>query len=172
MIDMPICEEPEGEYTYKELTKNEIEIKVDCLLELWRNLVQYLRMSPTYYPEDEFTDRAFLDHIHNKGTRLFVVEQNQKIIGMIDVSKDSNSFITTEEDTMNVGELYIKQNYRGYNIVAGLLLHVNNTLKKEGVKRLWVEHGTTNPTAQRFWGKYFNQFTYTLTRKIDERIII
>lgn len=172
MIDMPICQEPEGEYTYKELTKKEIDIKVDYLLELWRELVQHLRMSPTYYPGEEFTDRVFLDHIHNDGTRLFVVEENEKIIGMIDVSKDSNSFITKEEDTMNVGDLYIKQNYRGYHIAAGLLLHVNNILKKEGVKRLWVEHGTTNPTAQRFWGKYFDSFTYTLTRKIDERIII
>lgn len=71
---------------------------------------------------------------------------------------------------MNVADLYIKPEFREYNITTCLLLFVNNALNKEGMNRLWVEHGTTNPTAQRFWGKYFKHFTYTLTRKIDERI--
>ena len=43
--------------------------------------------------------------------------------------------------------------------------------QKDGMKRLWVEHGTINHTVQHFWGKYFSRLTYTLTRKIDERIL-
>lgn len=172
MSDSPICEEPDEEYSYKELTKEEIDIKADFLLDLWRKLVQHLGMSPTYYPGNEFTDSVFLEYVHDESTRVFVVKDSENIIGMIDVSKDSNSFVTMEKDIMNVGDLYLKKEFRGRNISSQLLLYVNNTLKKEGVKRLWVENGTTNPTAQRFWGKYFNQFTYTLTRKIDERMLI
>lgn len=171
MIDVPICGESIGKYTYEELSAEEIDNNTDSLLEMWRKLVEHLRMSPTFYPGEEFTDSAFLNHIHEEGTRVFVAKEQKNIIGMIDVSKDGNNFVTMEEDTMNVGDLYLKTDFRGNNIAQELLLYVNNTLKKEGVKRLWVEHGTTNPTAQRFWGKYFNQFTYTLTRKIDERIL-
>ncbi|MBZ9689626.1 GNAT family N-acetyltransferase [Clostridium estertheticum] len=171
IIELPICAEPIGKYTYEELSAEEIDNKADCLLEMWHKLVEHLRMSPTYYPGEEFTDSAFLDYIHEEGTRVFVAKEQKNIIGMIDVSKDGNNFVTREEDTMNVGDLYLKPLFRGQNITQELLLYVSNTLKKEGVKRLWVEHGTTNPTAQHFWGKYFNRFTYTLTRKIDERIL-
>lgn len=167
IIDSPICAEPTGKYTYEELSTNELEKKTEYLLKMWHKLVEHLRMSPTYYPGEEFTDSVYLDYIHEEDTRVFVVKEQENIIGMIDVSMDSNNFVTREEDTANVSDLYLEPDFRGQNITQGLLLYVSNTLKKEGIKRLWVEHGTTNPTAQRFWGKYFYPFTYTLTRKID-----
>lgn len=48
-------------------------------------------ISPTYNLGEDFTDSVFLNHIHDEGTRIFVVEDNENIIGMIDTSKDSNS---------------------------------------------------------------------------------
>jgi GNAT superfamily N-acetyltransferase len=171
MIDSPICEDFTHKYTYEELSTEEIDNKAECLLVLWHELVEHLRKGPTYYSGEEFTDSAYIDYIHEEDTRVFVAKEQENIIGMIDVSKDGNNFVTKEEDTINVGDLYLKPDFRGQNVTQELLLYVTNTLKEEGVKRLWVEHGTTNPTAQRFWGKYFHQFTYTLTRKIDEKIL-
>jgi ribosomal protein S18 acetylase RimI-like enzyme len=171
MVDSPICPEPIGKYTYEEMLKEEIIQKKEQILKLWCGLVQHLSTGPTYYPGDEFTDDVFLEYIQDENTRLFVAKDHENIIGMMDVSKDGNNFVSRENDTMNVSDLYFKAEYRGQQAAEELLLHVNNTLKKEGVKRLWVEHGTTNPTAQRFWGKYFNKFTYTLTREIDERML-
>ncbi len=166
----PISTNSAGKYVYKELSKEEINKNEEELLKLWRALVKHLRTSPTYYPGEEFTNDAYLEYIHDENTRLFVAKDDENTIGMMDVSRDGNSFINRECDTMNVGDLFFKPNYRGHQAAEGLLSYVNDTLRKEGVKRIWVEHGTTNPTAQRFWGKYFCRFTYTLTREIDGRI--
>ncbi|MFC1949352.1 GNAT family N-acetyltransferase [Chloroflexota bacterium] len=61
--------------------------------------------------------------------------------------------------------------YRGKRIAQGLLQYASDILMEDNYKRLWVEHGTTNPNALRFWDKYFTRFTYTLTRSIDRKIV-
>lgn len=104
-------------------------------------------------------------------TRLFVASDEGDIVGILDASCDGNCFANSDKYTMNVGDLYLKSAYRGKNIAQELLQYVSNVLKNENYKRLWVEHGTTNPNAQRFWDRYFSRFTYTLTRNIDERIV-
>lgn len=170
-INSPINKSFNEQYVYEELSSKEKIYQAEYLLCLYHELIEHLRRSPTFYPGEEFTDKIFLDYIQDEGTRIFVAKDCYGIIGMMDASNDGNNFVTRETDTMNVGDLFLKEAYRGKNVAQDLLLYVSNILKKDGVNRLWVEHGTTNPTAQRFWDKYFSNFTYTLTRNIDERIL-
>lgn len=44
-------------------------------------------------------------------------------------------------------------------------------MKNDGIKRIGVDCETINPTAFRFWGKYFDSYTYSFIRRIDERIM-
>ena len=60
--------------------------------------------------------------------------------------------------------------HRGSGVYDSLLAFVIDTLKHEDYKRLGVDCETLNPTALRFWGKYFSVYTYGLIRRIDERI--
>ncbi|MCI9073092.1 MAG: hypothetical protein HFH80_09920 [Lachnospiraceae bacterium] len=41
-------------------------------------------------------------------------------------------------------------------------------LKAEGYTRLGVDYESINPTAWGFWNKYFEAYTYSLTRRIVE----
>lgn len=66
---------------------------------------------------------------------------------------------------------YLKEGYRGKNIYQSLLSFVLEALNKDGIKRLVVDCETINPTALRFWEKYFDSYTYRFARRIDERII-
>lgn len=170
-IQTPFCESLEASVQYKELTKQEIRVDAYQLISLWRNLVKHLQSSPTFYLGAEFTDEVYLDHIQQEDTRLFVAKDGDRIIGIVDCSKEGNHFANRDENTMNIGDLYIEEAYRGKNIAQSLLQFVSDKLKKEGYTRLWVEHGTTNPNALRFWDQYFSRFTMTLTRCIDERVV-
>lgn len=156
---------------YKELNTLEIKNYENQLLCLYRKLVKHLQMSPIYYPGREFSDKLYLDYIRSNDIHIFVAIHKDKIIGMIDASNDGNNFISNEIDTFNLGSLYLDQEYRGKNIAKELLSFTNDTLKKIGAKRLWVEHGTANPTARGFWDTYFDNFTYTLTREIDSSML-
>lgn len=155
---------------FKELTKSDMEKNEDVLICLWQGLVRHLRSSPTYYPGDEFKDEVFLTHIYDEGTRVFVAMAGDQIIGMVDVSKDCNSFITRDLETINIADLYIIHEFRGQNIADRLFSYVKYIMRIEGIERIWVEHGTTNPAGRYFWGKHFSRYTYTLTRSIDRRI--
>jgi len=44
-------------------------------------------------------------------------------------------------------------------------------LKKDGVERLGVDFESFNPTAHAFWLKYFEAYTHSVVRRIDERAI-
>lgn len=170
-IHTEFCKQINDEYEYTELTKDEIRDYESELLALWHDLVAHLQASPTYYLGAEFTDEVYLDHITSRSTRLFVVKDKGRIIGILDGSLDGNNFANHDPATMNVGDLFIEASYRGQNIAQSLLQYASNVLQTEGYERLWVEHGTTNPNALRFWDRYFERFTLTLTRSIDERVI-
>ena len=169
-IETPISNTFSDGYTYYEFNKQELFDNKNTLLSMWSKLVSHLRKSPTFYPGLEFTNSVYWGHINNPATRVFVIYKNGKIIGVIDVSNDSNCFINEDKYTVNVGDLFIEKEYRGKNLAQELLQYVSNKLIKEGYKRIWVEHGTTNPNALRFWDRYFSRFTFTLTRQIDERV--
>jgi len=170
-IDTPFCDTNINNLNCFEFSKHDMLLHKESLLKLWRDLANHLQASPTYYYGEEFTDDAYWEYINDINTRLFVAMDEGEIIGVLDASCDGNCFANSDKYTINVGDLYLKSTYRGNNIAQELLQHVSNVLKKENYKRLWVEHGTTNPNAQRFWDRYFSRFTYTLTRNIDERIV-
>ena len=166
-----ICTECSSKCNFEELSKGEITNNLEQLLAMWRKLANHLQMSPTYYLGEEFTDDVYWNHINDENTRLFVARDGNKIIGIMDSSIGGNNFANNDEGTVNIGDLYIEESYRGQNIAQEFLQYVSNVLISDGYKRLWVEHGTTNPTAQHFWDRYFSRFTYTLTRNIDERVL-
>ena len=71
----------------------------------------------------------------------------------------------------NICGAYFDKNERGKGIAQGLLGFICDILKKEGMTHLGVDCETMNPTALRFWNKYFIPYTYSYARRIDERIL-
>ncbi len=66
-----------------------------------------------------------------------------------------------------MGDVYVIPEYRGSMVAQSMLNYLSNSLAREGVQRLWVEHGTANPNARGFWNKYFIPYTYTMIRDIE-----
>ena len=150
----------------RELTQTEIQTRWTEVWNLVFMLTEHLRKSPIYYPGEEFTEEIYKNYLLDEDTRFFVYEVNGEIIGIIDANKNGNSFITDHSFYYNVGDIYVKEEYRGQLIAQKLLQHVNDVLRHEGVSNIWVEHGTANPNARRFWSKYFTTYSYTLIRDI------
>jgi GNAT superfamily N-acetyltransferase len=171
-IEVPILKEKVNGCTFKELSKKEMLEHREILLGMWRALANHLQQSPTYYFGHEFTGDAYWQHINDSGTRLFVARNDlYEIVGVVDTSHDEFCFAWSDAATLNVGDLYIEPDYRGKLVAQGLLQFASNVLIQENYKRLWVMHGTGNPGALRFWGKYFNGFVYQLTRSVDKDIV-
>ena len=52
-----------------------------------------------------------------------------------------------------------------------LLQFACRSLARDGVRRLFVTHGTINPTARGFWDRYFANYAFTMTRRIDPTML-
>lgn len=166
-VDKPLNIQINTNYSYEEIHYS----KAGCLLSLKNSLARHMGNSPTYFPNKEFSEESFIEMCYKRQSRFFVVKDKAEIIGYFEISNSGETFITEEPDYLHVCGAYLNENYRGKNIYQSLLSFVLETLKNEGVKRLGVDCETINPTALRFWEKYFNSYTYSFVRRIDERIL-
>ncbi|SHJ09885.1 Acetyltransferase (GNAT) family protein [Clostridium cavendishii DSM 21758] len=165
-VDKPLKVKVNKDYSYEEIHYNEAA----CLLSLKNGLVRHMKNSPTYLYDKEFTINEFIERCINRNSRFFIARDKLDIIGYLEITNSGETFITEEEDYLHICGAYLKESYRGKNIYQSLLSFVIETLKKDGIKRIGVDCETINPTALRFWGKYFDNYTYSFVRRVDERI--
>lgn len=160
------------DYIYKELNKEELNYYKSEIMELYRGLINHLRMSPVFYHcryflplEDRFDD--FL----TDEMRIFAAFDGDRLIGIIDSEPGGDAFITGCKDTVCMGDVFLNPAYRGMGIATQMLKYANDKLRESGIKTICVTHGTINPTARGFWDKYFENYSYTMTRQIDRNML-
>lgn len=155
-----------GGIVYREMDKQEMELRWCKVWELLRQLIDHLKESPVFYPGNEFTEEVYREFFFDTQTRVFVAEKNQKLLGLIETNTSGNDVITMEEHCYNIGEAYVKPEYRGTQISKELITYASAMVKEQGARQMWVEHGTANPQARGFWGKYFSTYCYSMIREI------
>ena len=84
---------------------------------------------------------------------------------------EAETFVTEEPNISNICGAYVDPEYRGTGVADMLLEYVCEVCEKEGMEYLGVDCETLNPTALRFWRKYFSNYTYGYSRRIDERVV-
>lgn len=131
-------------------------------------LAKHISKAPIFFPVSMNTVEQWLNNDKN---RIFAAKENNKIIGYIEVGDEGENFITEHGDMKNICGAYFIEEYRSKEIAAALLNYICEKLKEEGIRYLGVDCETLNPNALRFWGKYFQNYTYSYHRRIDERII-
>jgi GNAT superfamily N-acetyltransferase len=134
-------------------------------------LIRHLRSSPIYLPARESTEEAFLARQQELGARFFGAWSGDILIGYVKVTEDGETFLSESPAMQNISGAYLEPAYRGRGIYDGLVAFTADTLRSEGATLLGVDCETMNPNAYRFWGKYFDNYTYSWVRRIDERIL-
>ena len=136
---------------------------------LQRGLHKHLAGAPVFFPSEDF-DEWFKNWIKRETMRIFAAETDGRIIGFISIDDNAENYITEHDTMKNICGAFFDENYRGNGAAQGLLAFIIDTLKAEGVTHLGVDCETLNPTALNFWGKYFEPYTYSFARRIDERV--
>ena len=157
LADVPEAPMPEG-FSFEELPEDEF----GRIRELHRALDRHLNRSPIFLTlsrEDDWCETG--------GKRVFAALRNGEPAGFIAVRDECETFFT--EGMPNICGMYVLPEHRGTGLAAALLSGLCRTLEREGETRLAVDCETLNPTALRFWGKYFTPFTYSYARRLDER---
>jgi GNAT superfamily N-acetyltransferase len=134
-------------------------------------LIRHLRSSPIYLPARETTEEDFLARQQEQGARFFGAWAAGDLIGYVKVTGDGETFVSESPVMQNISGAYLEPSYRGRGIYDSLVAFASGTLHEEGATLLGVDCETMNPNAYRFWGKYFENYTYTWVRRIDERVL-
>lgn len=156
-----------GSIVFKELPAD----RFAAVEHLQIGLHKHLAGAPVFFPGENFED-WFANWIKRETMRIFAAEADGRIIGFISIDDNAENFITEHDSMKNICGAYFDENYRGSGIAQNLLSFIADTLKAEGITHLGVDCETLNPTALNFWGKYFESYSYSFARRIDERIVI
>lgn len=141
------------------------------LLNLINGLSKHMNGSPIYMPASYLTADEFAVKCEERKNRFFAAYNDNRPVGYIEVCEKAETFISEDEEVLNICGTYVEEQYRNSTVAQELLLFTIKKLSDEGLKYLGVDCETLNPTAIRFWTKYFECYTYSFVRRIDERIM-
>lgn len=122
-----------------------------------------------YSKEAEFEDWVLKRE--KNGSRIFIARKEMDIIAFLEISDEGENFITDIKEMKNICGAYCLPEYRGQQIMQGLIDYTSNILYHEGYKFLGVDYESFNPTAFHFWQKLFAPYTCSVVRRIDEGIL-
>ena len=124
--------------------------------------------APIFFPTDLDQYNAWFNR---EEVRVFVAKRDEKVIGFLSIDAEAETFVTEEPNISNICGAYVDPEYRGTGVADMLLEYLCEVCEKDGMEYLGVDCETLNPTALRFWRKYFTNYTYSYARRIDERVV-
>ena len=164
-LQAPIDTSPVSGYTFAALPPEDVlEIHP-----LENGLVQHLRSSPTFLALDDITEEAFIER--SRDARFFVARTGSGIVGYIKITQTGENLLTTVPWMLNITGAYLLPEHRGRGVYRGLAAYAAATLRDKGVRLLGVDFETMNPAAFHFWSKYFDIYTHSYARRIDEGVL-
>lgn len=162
-----IADSQSTKITIKRLEQGDIP-KIRSLRE---QLSIHLSESPCFLYSSEQEFQSWLSRAEMRNSIIYAGFEGEEIIAYIEVMHGGENFVTENTDMMSICGAYCLPKRRGEGIVQNLLNVMMEELAKEGYQQLGVDYESFNPTAYRFWNKYFKPYTNSVTRRIDEKIL-
>ena len=138
---------------------------------LHQNHHEYYKKSPIFMPrepEDALTDlNVWFNHQNH---HLWIAKKEDKAIGYIRIQPEGETVVSSHSQVMNVTGAYVMEDARALGVASLLLDEVQSWLIKQGYYLCGVDYESINPAAYSFWNRYFTPYTFSVTRRIDERI--
>ena len=143
--------------------------KNDLIKPLFSELEEHLASSPCFFPPEEGCFEIWNERYEPK---IIVAKADGKLAGHIAFTdKEGENFISSSSGVLNICGMFVKKEFRTKGIADELLKAVYEVARKQCFNFLGVDYETLNPNALHFWTKYFEPYTYSWHRRIDERIL-
>lgn len=154
-------------YSFSELA-SEVVLKV---LPLENMLDDGYIDSPFFMYRKRNNEAAFLKNYEHFQSIYFITSHEERIVAFIRAEIDGENFIQNTPGYLHVKGAFCLPEHRGKGLNQKLLSMLIQKLKTNGYTRLGVDFESLNPTAYGFWLKYFDAYTHSVVRRIDEKIL-
>jgi len=163
-----IAEPPCEGYDFAELNRDESS----QVLPLIHKLDAHMASSPVFILRPSDTKEIFEEKVSCNHPIIFVTTRDNKIVAYLRAERDGETFICNAVDYAHVMGAYCLPEHRGAGLHQKLLSLMVHKLKDQGYTRFGVDFESINPTAYAFWLKYFDAYTHSVVRRIDEHAIM
>ena len=118
------------------------------------------------YDHKKYTDK-FLGIINNPDVDLYVVEDNNKLVGYMDYGKPFRPY---KDYNQEIGLLYLLKDYQRKGIGTKLFNMAYNKIKEKGYKEFFISCNKYNINAQEFYKKMGGEIIDIDEDNIDKSI--
>jgi GNAT superfamily N-acetyltransferase len=132
---------------------------------------RYYRRSPMFMPTaevDEVAEQA--QWLGTEGNAEWLALRDGKPVGMLRLAREGETYISGHRDMRNIKDTYVLEEERGRGVGALLLGAAERHLLAEGLPLCGVDFESLNPSATAFWLRHFAPYTFSVVRRVDERI--
>ena len=128
----------------------------------------HMAASPSFILRQSDTQESFIEKIKRFNSIFFVAKNEGQIVAYIRAELTGETFIMDTPGYIHIMGAYCLPEHRGKGLHKVLLKMLLQKLKSEGIMRLGVDFESFNPTAYGFWLKYFDAYTHSVARRIDD----
>lgn len=158
----------QSKYEVRRLTLDD----VDAILPLFKEHSKYYSQSPLFMCVFKLAERKdIVDFLSMENHFMWAAYDGEQPVAFMQVMSGGETFVSDDAQMLNICGAYSLESTRGTGVGALLLSHIVCWLADNGYKRLGVDFESFNRYGSRFWMKHFEPFTFSLFRKIDERIL-
>jgi GNAT superfamily N-acetyltransferase len=143
------------------------------LLPLHLEHLRYYKNAPMFMQvHEDCTLEELNGWLEEKDQYAFAAFENGEPAAYMLLRHGGESFASDDALSMNICGAYVKPGLRGSGFGTAILQTIVDWLRENGYTRLGVDYESFNIQGSRFWQKHFTAFTYSLTRRIDERVSV
>jgi GNAT superfamily N-acetyltransferase len=134
--------------------------------------ILYYKKSPIFMPkkpEDPVKDLK--EWLSGENHHMWAAYDDVKPMGYMRIEPGAESFISHHRNVMNITDAYVRNDKRKAGIGAAILNSVQQWMLDNSYPLCGVDYESINTLGSSFWGKYFTPYTFSVVRRIDERVL-
>jgi len=145
---------------------------IPSLADLHREHHLFYRSSPMFMPtkEEEPVD-DLIKWMGKENHHLWIAYAGNEPMGYMRIQPDGESFVAEHPQIMNISGAYVTAGSRNSGVGVVLLNAIQQWLVENDYRLFGVDFEASNVMGSGFWTKHFTPYTYSMTRRVDERIL-
>jgi ribosomal protein S18 acetylase RimI-like enzyme len=153
----------------REIRQDEIEsLVLDCWLPFAKEMAaldEYNALAEDVR-DDALTHRQ--EQFENEDVVIYVAVENDHFVGYVSAERNETPPVFQRGMEVNIGELYVKQSYRGQGIASALMEHAEQWAAECGAEHVTLSVNGANELAQALYDdRGYDVRRYKMDKNID-----
>ncbi|MEC9489280.1 MAG: GNAT family N-acetyltransferase [Halanaerobium sp.] len=154
------------------LIRKATERDLSDLVSLSQEFAHYFAEPPIFMARGDEDYAAYHQKwLDDEEHHLWLALKEDKALGYIKIEPDGESFLSEHRSVMNITGAFVTAEYRKKGLGKTLLAAVQDWLIENQYPLCGVDFEAFNISGSNFWNSYFTPYTYSVVRRIDERIL-